>query len=165
MRNEQTIIMEMTKEAHALVLFYLKHLKEVDPYKEFECEGKKLNSAYWVTAHLCSIADMLFFKATGTENPQAPSWLSQFGLGSDPNAVTEAPTFEEAYAYLNSIYKRGYELILSLSDETLDQPNLLAIRFGDDISIRKILYHQIRHEASHAGNLAWICKLNGIKTI
>lgn len=165
MKTEQMTIMEITKETHSLVLFYLSFLKDTDTDHVFEVNHIPMNSASWITAHLCNTADMLFFKATGIENPNIPSWLSQYGIGSNPKDIIEKPSFQETYSYMNDIYNRAYEIILQMSDQTLNIDNKLKISFGEDFSIRKILYHQIRHEATHAGNFAWLCKFNGIKII
>jgi DinB superfamily len=165
MRTEQHTLKELTKETHHLVLYYLKHLKDTDVSRVISIDGIELNSVHWIAAHLCSIADMLFYAATGSENPDKPSWLSQYGLGSNPKHVTDIPPFDSVVEYLNQIYHRAYDLIEQMPEEKLDQENLCNLSFGGDRTIRKVLYHQIRHEASHAGNLAWLCKLNGIKTI
>ncbi|HMU14817.1 MAG TPA: hypothetical protein PKE53_12525, partial [Flavobacteriales bacterium] len=33
-------------------LQYMEHLQDVDPHHEFVCEGKRLNTLFWLTAHL-----------------------------------------------------------------------------------------------------------------
>ncbi len=46
-------IIEILQSTRSLTLFYLSQLKDVDHDKEFECEGKKLNSVNWLISHLC----------------------------------------------------------------------------------------------------------------
>jgi hypothetical protein len=105
---------------------------------------------------------MLILQSTGGEALNI-DWLEKVTLGS-PHDTSLLPDTKEVLTTLKNVHEISMNHLATLSNATLDEPNLTGISFGSD-TIRCIIQHAIRHEATHAGHLSWICKLNGINTI
>jgi len=164
-RTEAVILADTIDFTRKLTQSYFKRLKDVDLHKTFECEGKTMNSAFWIMAHLAVTENYLLLHATGGELIRF-SWAKLFGLGSAVPEIKDCPAIEEVIEKLNAVHERSMEHIRKLSDEDLDKPNPTFIKFKDaPDTLRMIIQHAIRHEGTHAGHLSWLCKLHGIKTI
>jgi len=64
MKNPITkIFIETIESINALTYWYMSLLKNTDCNKQFTIEGKKLNTLYWLTAHIANSEDLLLLKA------------------------------------------------------------------------------------------------------
>ncbi len=66
---------------------------------------------------------------------------------------------------LNSNRAICIDYLKTLTDEQLEEENALGMSMGGSKALKNILYHAIRHEGTHAGQLGWLCKLHGLKTV
>ena len=157
-------LIETLESTRALTQYFIKKLEGKDLYKVFEIEGKKLNSILWVIAHLAVSENWLLLVCTGGEKVKIP-WARQFGLGSQIPKKEEYPPAEEIFETFNKVHKAAIDHISKLTDDDTRQATTNGSTFGGEDSIKSIIMHNIRHEASHAGHLGWLCKLNDIKTV
>ncbi|MCO6498957.1 MAG: DinB family protein [Vicingus serpentipes] len=157
-------LVETLELSRDLTQYFIKKLEGKDLYKVFEIEGKELNSILWIVAHLAISENWLLLVCTGGEKVKIP-WARQFGLGSTIPKKEEYPPAEEIFETFNKVHQAAIKHIAQLTDEDLLQPTTNGTTFGGEDSIGSIIKHNIRHEASHAGQLGWLCKLNGVKTI
>jgi hypothetical protein len=162
MTNAETIA-EILDSARGITNYYLGKLASVDPLQQFTLNGATLNSPLWIAAHLAWAEHALV--VGGMEAREMPfEWMKTFTLGSANVPTPEWPSMQEALDAMTSIHATTLDYIRSLSDEALEETITLGkIRWTDPR--KKILYHVIRHEGTHAGHLGWICKLHGIATI
>ncbi len=72
---------------------------------------------------------------------------------------------ETILADMKSVHDAVNKFIPTLSEEQLEEKNVLGMKFGPNESKRYMLIHAIRHEGTHAGQLGWLCKIHGIKTM
>lgn len=158
------LLAEMMDLSRRLSLSYMDKLKDKDLYREFEIEGVKLNSAFWIYAHLAVTENYLLLRSTGGE-PLKITWARQFGLGGSLPAREACPTLEEVKETVNQVHEKSLLHISTLSNEQLLLPNTTGVDFGSGTSMQAIIQHAIRHEGTHAGHLGWLCKLHGIKNI
>lgn len=168
MKTEIETLRDLTIETRNLVLFYLKKLEGADVKKRFEVEGKKLNSIYWLVAHMAWAQNNLILRSSGGPNPEL-KWLRHFGMGASPeDGETNGPSWEEALAGFHKVHELAIAHLATLDPALLDQPNRLnweVIVSGGSKTLRSTIMHHIRHENTHAGHLSWIAKFNERKTI
>lgn len=158
-------IIEILQSTRSLTLFYLSQLKEVDHDKEFECEGKKLNSVNWLISHLCWTDNFLLIKSSKNNIEIAKDWFEEYGFGSNPDEIKTKLSYDELMELLNSNRAICIDYLKTLTDEQLEEENALGMSMGGSKALKNILYHAIRHEGTHAGQLGWLCKLHGLKTV
>lgn len=161
---QANLLADTYQMAYDLVRFYTSNLKDVDPHKQWEVNGYKLNSVAWINAHLCWSEDFLLLKATGGKSSEA-TWLDHYQLGSDGTMHEPEVDMKTILADRKIIHDACMAHIRSLSDEDLAKPNPVGLAFGPQNSIKTMIQHAIRHEGTHAGQLGWLCKINGSKTI
>ena len=65
MKTEAQVLAHMLGRTREYTLFYLRGLKDVDVHRRFVCEGKELNTVFWLVAHLATSENGLFLRATG----------------------------------------------------------------------------------------------------
>jgi len=143
--------------------FYLSCLKDQDPHREFICEGKPLNSVFWLVAHLATSENGLLLRATGGPFEKF-SWAKHFTLGSQGLPKEQCPPYEEVWSTFKAVHDKAMAHLITLSPEQLDSPNITGLPLIGDTT-RDVITHAIRHEALHTGHLTWLCKLYGIKTM
>ena len=145
-------------------LFFLNKLQGYDLHQRFEMNGKQLNSAYWIMAHLTISQNWLLLRGTGGEIERF-SWAKLFGMGAPPPAPADCPPFEEIKETSIRIHKKAMDRVSALSDEQLQAPTQIGFSVGPDDTIQETIMHAARHEAGHAGQLGWTCAMHGIKTV
>ena len=145
-------------------LFFFSKLKDTDLHHRFELNGKKLNSAYWLMAHLTMTENWLLLRGMGGEMEKF-SWAKLFAMGKPAPAPEECPPFEEVKETSIRIHEKAIEWVKTLSDTELDQAHLFGFQIGPLGTKREGLFHAIRHEAGHAGQLGILCSLHGLPTI
>ncbi len=164
MTSEATILSNVMDKTRQLTGLYLNLLQNTDLHRVFELDTIKLNSAFWIMAHLCVTENFLLLRSTGGELVKIP-WARQFGLGSVPLSREECPSFDEVSAVFKDIHQKAILHIASLDNSFLDETNATGFEFAGEKTVRSVIVHAIRHEGTHAGHLGWLCKLQGIKTI
>ena len=143
--------------------FYFNKLKGHDLHKRFSCEGRELNTAFWLLAHLATTENGLLLASTGGPF-QKFSWAKHFTLGAKGLPETECPSLEEVLSTFNAVHEKAIAHVAALSDEQLNGPNMTGLpSLGG--TVRDVITHAIRHEGGHAGQLAWLCKLYGVATL
>ena len=162
MKTEAQVLAHMLGRTREYTLFYLRGLKDVDVHRRFVCEGKELNTVYWLVAHLATSENGLFLRATGGPFEKF-SWAKHFTLGSIGLPREECPPFSEIWHTFKTVHEKTMAHLPTLTDEHLEGPNITGLPFGD--TMRDVITHGIRHEGSHIGHLGWLCKLYGIKTM
>jgi hypothetical protein len=165
MSSELETLHRLTSETRNLARFYLKKLEGADVRKRFEIEGKKLNSIYWLVAHMAWAQNNLVLRSSGGPNPGI-KWLKHFALGK-PAEEGEAngPSWEEVLEGFKKVHELALSHLGSMDPATLDQPNKLDWEIMGEKTVRATIMHHIRHENSHIGHLGWLAKLNERKTV
>ena len=164
-RTEANILADTYESVRILTRWYLAKMKDVDMHKVFEVDGKKLNSAYWIAAHLTWSEQFLLLLALGAKPLDFP-WLDQFRIGSNlQEDKSGLPAVKDILDAWKEIHMAAMTHVRSLPDEALNNDNPSGFGFGDDKSYRMMIHHAIRHESIHAGHLSWLCKLHGIQTV
>jgi len=161
--TQATLLAETLDQTRSLTRWYLSLLKTVDMKHRFEVNGALLNSPLWIAAHLCWAENSLILTSTGGKPSEEP-WLNDFMLGAEYD-VQSLPDTKIILDTMKNIHQASMEHLASLSDESLDEPNLTGLSFGTNNSKRMMIMHAIRHEGTHIGHLSWICKLHGISTV
>ena len=163
-RTEAQILADMMDKTRQLTRFYISNLKTVDPYTPIEFGGKDFNSIYWLTAHLIWAEDNLIMAGTGAKSI-ASDWISHYHIKADGSLHEGHGDFKELLTEMKRVHEGAMNHLRSMDDDQLDKENAISFQFGDgDASTRLIVMHAIRHEGTHIGNLAWLCKMNGVQT-
>lgn len=156
----QTLI-QVYKMARDLSNYYLSNLEGLDIHKQYEINGVKINSAFWIIAHLVWTEHFLIIEAIGGES-LGIEWLNDFGLGSKPDKIKNPPTIEEVKKRGEKVHSKAMEILNKMTDEQMEADNNIEEEFGGSKSKFNVLMHVIRHEPMHIGQIAWILKANGI---
>lgn len=155
----------MLDEQRNLTRFYLGKLKDEDMYREFEVDGYKTNSPYWILAHMCWAENSVGLQSLGHSGLDFP-WLNDFKIGSAKDSkLTNPPSLDEVLAAWKQIHAVTIENLSGLSEAELDQDNETGIAFGENKSKRFMAMHTIRHEGTHCGQLSLIAQMYGKKTV
>ncbi len=161
-KTESEILADVYEKVRGLSKFFIGGLKDADIEKRLEIDNIKFNSAYWIVAHLVWTEHFLIIQGIGGEDMNI-DWLNEYGFGSDPETVKSKPPFEDVLKNLDEVHSRAVEIIKGLSDEQLEEDNLIGANFGGSKAKRNVITHAIRHEPMHIGQISWILKSNGIK--
>ena len=163
MPTEAQVLSHVMDRTREWTLFYLSALKGLDPHRRFVCEGKELNTVFWLVAHLATTENGLLLAATGGPFEKF-RWAKHFTLGAAGLPPEECPPYEEVWATFKDVHQKAIAHIATLTEADLNKPNptkLTAI----GPTIRDVVTHAIRHEGGHSGHLGWLCKLYGLKLI
>lgn len=159
----QTLI-KTYEMARNLSKFYMAKLEGIDLKKRFELNGVRLNSAYWIAAHLVWTEHFLIIEGIGGDSIKI-EWLNDFAFGTNPDSVENGPAYEEILRTREEVHKKAMEILNNLTDEQLEEDNNIEANFGGSASKGSVIMHAIRHEPMHIGQLSWILKLNGVKMV
>lgn len=163
--NECQTLSSIIDDTRKLTLSLLSQLEDSNGfYNDFKLDGKHLNSAFWIMAHLSVTQNFLLLRSTGGETVKIP-YARQFGMGAVPPSREECPPLEEVRGIFNLVHEKSVKHIQNLDPSQLNQINTTGFVFLGEDSIRSVIVHAIRHENMHSGHLSWLCKLNGLKTI
>lgn len=150
--------------ARNLSKFYISKLDGIDLKKQYELDGVKLNTAYWILAHLVWTEHFLIIEGIGGES-MGIEWLEDFGFGSSPESVKDGPSIEEIHSRMEEVHNRAIKILNGMNDDQIEEENNIEASFGGSKSKASVLMHAIRHEPMHIGQLSWLLKLNGIKMV
>jgi uncharacterized damage-inducible protein DinB len=148
--------------ARNLSKYYISKLEGIDLKKQYEFNGVKFNSAYWIVAHLAWTEHFLIIEGIGGD-AMGIEWLNDFGFGSVPDDVKNEPSYEEVLKTLSEIHTKAIDILGKMTDEELAQENNINANFGGKTNKEVVLMHAIRHEPMHIGQLSWILKASGVK--
>ena len=163
MKTEAQVLAHMMDRTRQYNLMYLSGLKDVDPHREFVCEGVKLNTPFWLVAHLAVSENGLLLRATGGPFEKF-SWAKHFTVGSKGLPKEECPPYAEVWATFKAVHEKTMAHLPTITDQALEQPNITGLPLIGT-NVRDVVTHAIRHEGLHTGHISWLCKLHGIKTI
>lgn len=163
-KTEAQVLAEAFKSVRNLTKFYMQNLKEEDVHKQYKINGVKMNSAYWITAHLVWSEYMLIIEGLGGKKIDIP-WLNDFGFGSKDESKDNRPPYSEVLEKMDLVHEQAMNLLKSQTDEQLGEPNLVNATFGQSNEKRAVVRHCIRHEPMHVGQISWIIKASGGKMV
>lgn len=163
MPTEAQVLAQVMDKTRRWTLFYFSKLKDQDLHRRFVCEGKELNSAFWLMAHMATTENGLLLAATGGPFEKF-SWAKHFTIGAAGLPPAECPPFSEVWDTFNAVHAKAIAHVATLTEEQLDGPNTTKLS-AIGPQVRDVITHAIRHEGGHTGHLGWLCKLYGISTI
>ena len=164
-RTEAQILAETMDKTRQLIRYYISGLKNADPYEPTELGGMQFNSLYWLVAHLIWAEDNLVVCSSGAASV-APAWIQHYMIGSDGRLHAEHGDFKELLGLMKEVHEKAQAYLRTLTDEQLSAENKFGMAFGDgDVSVRMMIMHAIRHEGTHIGNFAYLCKMKGLKMV
>jgi hypothetical protein len=158
------LLADLMDHAHAFTLHHVERLKGQDLHHRFEVNGKPLNSAFWIVAHLAVSQNWLILRGTGGNFQKFP-WAKQYTLGAAHPSATDAPPWDEVLATYQRIHQLSLDHVRALPDEVLTQAHHAMMDLGGVNTIRQVILHHVRHESSHNGQLGWLCKCYGLPTV
>lgn len=163
MSNEKTQTLIQTYQmARNLSNYYISKMDGINIHKIYEVNGVKMNSAYWILAHLVWTEHFLIIEGIGGES-MGIEWLNDYGFGSVPDEIKNQPSIEEVRKRFEEVHSKAMEILDSMTDELMEAENNIEANFGGSKDKFHVLMHAIRHEPMHIGQLSWILKVNGIK--
>jgi uncharacterized damage-inducible protein DinB len=165
MKTEIEALIQLIDGTRKLVHFALKKIEDRDLRKRFEIEGRKINSVYWLIAHMAWAENNLLLRSTSGPNPALP-WLKHFALGKPAEeGEINGPSWEEVKAGFKKVHELSMKHLETLDPALLDSPNNLDWEIMGGKTMRHTIMHHIRHENNHTGQLLLIVNLYGVKTI
>ncbi len=162
MTTEAQVLSHMMDRTRDWTRYYLNGLKGQDPHRRFVCEGKGLNTMFWLVAHITLTENGLLLATTGGDFEKF-WWAKHFTLNAAGLPPEECPPFAEIMEAFTAVHAKVMVHLPTLSLEQMNAPNPTKLNIGT--TIRDVITHAIRHEGGHSGQLAWLCKLYGIKMI
>ncbi|MBN8586313.1 MAG: DinB family protein [Ignavibacteria bacterium] len=163
MTNEKTqTLIKAYQMARNLSNYYISKMESIDIHKVYEVNGVKMNSAYWILAHLVWTEHFLVIEGIGGES-LGIEWLNDYGFGSVPDEIKNQPSIEEVRKRFEEVHTKAMDILNSMTDELMEAENNIEANFGGSKDKFHVLMHAIRHEPMHIGQLSWILKINGIK--
>jgi uncharacterized damage-inducible protein DinB len=162
--SEALSLADTFQKVRDLTKWYFSLLKDADPYHQWEVNGNKLNNIAWLAGHILWAEDFLIVKATGGKPAEIP-WLDHYKIGSEGILHEEKPDVKHMLSLLKEHHEKAMEHLKTLSNENMNEVNLLGFGFGGVNTKRMMIQHCIRHEAMHTGHLSWLCKINGVESV
>ncbi len=160
-KTEGEILAEVYEKVRGLSKMFISGLKDLDIDRRLEIDGIKFNNARWIMAHLVWTEHTLIVKGVAGEDMKI-DWLNEYGFGTDPENITIKPDYEEILNKMEDVHAKAIQIIRMLTDEQLEEDNLMNASFGGSKSKRNLITHVIRHEPMHIGQISWILKSNGV---
>lgn len=161
---EAHLYAEVFESVRKLSKMYISRLDGLDVDKRYEINGILLNSARWLAAHLVWAENYLIIEGLSGKS-SGIRWLKKVEIGSKPPDEKELPSLDEIMNAMDVVHESSMKLLLSHSDEQLNEPNHIDATFGGKNTKRAVILHAIRHEPVHAGHISWILKANGVELV
>jgi uncharacterized damage-inducible protein DinB len=162
--TESLVLANAFQSVRNLTKFYLSKLAGLDIDERFEINGKKLNSAHWLTGHIVWTEHFLLIEGLGGKPMDIP-WLEKFEMGTEHPEGSELPAYDEILQTMDIVHEEAMKYLRGLSNEQLNEPNQIDLTMGGKNTRKAIILHAIRHEPMHTGQISWILKANGIKMV
>jgi uncharacterized damage-inducible protein DinB len=166
-KSEAQILAETFEDVRSLTKFYYSLAKEIDPRRNWEINGQKLNSLYWILGHIVWAEHYLLIEAMTGEQSDIP-WLPLFDMADDQSSEVNGlpkPTIKEILLNMDAVHAKAMGLLNAMTNEELGEPNKAGIQFRAGDAKRVIVRHAIRHEPCHTGQIGWLLKINGVETV
>jgi hypothetical protein len=164
MDNEARTLAALMDQSHKAVLDVVERLVDQDLHRRFVVEGKELNSAFWILAHLTGSQNWLVLR--GTQGPfRKYSWAKHFGMGSTGSAPPDSPTLQEVLATYVAVHTDAMAHVGALSEAQLSEPHQAQMMLKGGSDMRSVIKHHILHESGHCGQLHLLCALYGVPTL
>lgn len=161
---EGKVLFDTFQKVRDLTKWYFSLLKTADPYKKWEVNGLSMNNLIWIGSHLCWAENFLMLKGTGGKALEI-DWLDHYSIKSDGSIHHPEHDMKTILDTLKMVHDRTAEHVVTITDEQMEQPNILGFGFGGLTTNRILIQHAIRHEAMHTGHLSWLCRFNNIQTV
>jgi DinB superfamily len=155
------IIAEMLDSARKFNLFFLSKIDPAQFHHRPVIDGRLGNSAYWIACHLVWAEASGLIGKTGGTMPDLP-WIEGFMKGGDGN-FADGPAIDVLLKAMADVHAQALAHVRSLSDEDLAQPAFIEL-MNWNTTRQKALYHFIRHESFHGGQIALIARSLGADT-
>jgi hypothetical protein len=152
------VIAEMLDSARKFNLFFLSKVDPAHLHHRPTIDGRLGNSVYWIACHLVWAEADGLIGHTGGVVPDLP-WLKSFTKGS-PGEVIDGPPAHELMKVMADVHAQALAHVRSMTDEDLAQPTVIEV-MNWQTTRQKALYHFIRHESFHGGQIAVIGKTLG----
>jgi hypothetical protein len=166
--SELATLRNMVDATRQLAHFGLKKLEgktQAELQTRFEVNGRKLNSVYWLVAHMAWAQSNLILRSTGGPNPELP-WMKLFALGKPAEeGENSGISYEEIYAGFKKVHQLSMDHLASLDPASIDAENKLNWEVLGGKTMRNTIMHHIRHENNHIGQLLWLVNFHGARTI
>ncbi|HEX5002867.1 MAG TPA: DinB family protein [Bacteroidia bacterium] len=164
MRTEPIVLADIVDKTRVLTKYFIGKLHHINLHETFSSGPYSLNSAFWIIAHIAVTQNGLLLRCTGGDAMRI-SWAKKFNMGSTVPEAADAPPIEEVLSVLDEVHQRSLTHIRTMDPAFLEELNPAGFEILGENTVRGMITHAIRHEASHAGQLGWLCKLHGIKSI
>jgi len=159
--NQSELLAEALNSVRNLTKFYFSKINPEDLEIQMEVDGIKFNSPKWLAAHLAWTENFLLLQGIGGKTSEV-KWLEEYGFGSNPDDLKSEISFEEIMKTLDEIHNDAINHLISLSDEQLEEKNLIGANFGGKDTNKAVVIHAIRHEPMHTGQISWFLKYRGV---
>lgn len=164
MNNEAKTLAALMDQSHKAVLTTLERLSGQDLHHRFSMDGKELNSAFWIMAHLTGSQNWLILRGSGGPFRKYP-WAKHFGMGSTGAIPEFPPALDDVLSMYEAVHADGMAHVSKLSEEQLASPHNAMMNLAAGNDVRTVIRHHILHESGHCGQLVWLGKLYGLRTI
>jgi hypothetical protein len=160
--SDSNTIAEMLNYGRKFNLFYINKLDPERIHEPLVANGHEGNSAYWLIGHLLwGEAEVLMNVLN--ENPLPLPWIKHFAIRQDNQPHDELPDLKTLMKELENAHRNALEMIRKQSDEDLEKDAFVSPA-NWKTTRRKALYHCIRHESYHTGQLGLIAKSHNAET-
>lgn len=163
-KTKGQVYAEAFESIRNITKLYLSNVEDNFLRTRYEINGAKLNSAYWINAHLVWAEHYLIVRAVGNKNMDIP-WLEQFGVGTIADKATQELDINMIRKKMDEVHIEAMNILKSLPDEELGKPNHINASFDNEKTKDAVIKHCIRHEPMHAGHISWILKISGVKMV
>src|SRR5688500_11223796 len=116
---ESQILSAVMDKTRQLTAYYINVLKETNLHQVFEVNGIRLNTTFWIMAHLAVTENYLLLRSTGGIPFKLP-WARQFGMGSVSSLPENCPPLEEVKQMMHEVHQKSMEHIALLDPDMLD---------------------------------------------
>ena len=155
-------IAEMLDQCRKFNRYYISLLDYARLHESYTFDNLQMNTAYFIVGHLAWTEwGIITQSLDGPEFP-APA-IEKFHIGSQKGSHPVDLPFADLVAEMDRIHQYALNYIQGLSEEQLEEKVYVAPARWNTVR-RKALYHMIRHESFHTGQLAWIAKVHGART-
>ncbi|MCB9232301.1 MAG: DinB family protein [Bacteroidia bacterium] len=155
MKTEFQTIAEIFDYGRKLFRHHLDKVPEAHLHTRLKMGDYEVNSAYWIACHCTWAENDLLLQATSGPLPFLP-YFDQYSYGTDPAKITEFMPWPEVLQMMDLVHNTAMSWLKSRPDSELDEEVNISETWRT--TRRVALYHAIRHESMHTGNLAWILK-------
>jgi len=163
-KTKGQIFAETFESVRNITKLYLSNVEDNYLHTRYEINGAKLNSAYWINAHLVWAEHHLIVQGVGNKTMDIP-WLEQFGVGTNAEKANQELDIKMIREQMEEVHIEAMNILKSLPDEELEKPNHINASFDEEKTKNAVIKHFIRHEPMHAGHISWILKISGVKMV